>query len=72
MFVLSSDITIGNFRFSGVNKVQIKRSLHGIADTALITIPSIAKVVSGDKGNPEKVITGKQFKDGDPVNIIET
>ncbi len=69
MFELNSDITIGNFRFSGVNEVKIKQSLHGIVDTAVISIPSIAKIVSGDRVNSEKVITGKQFKDGDPVTI---
>jgi len=69
MFVLNSDITIGNFRFSGVKEVHIKRSLHGIADTATIQIPSIAKIVSNGSVAAGTVITGKQFNDGDLVTI---
>lgn len=69
MFILSSDITIGNFRFSGVNSVQVKRSIYSIADTAIITLPSIAKTVLNGKVNETGIVTGKQFSDGDPVTI---
>ena len=69
MFVLGSDITIGNFRFNGVNEVHIKRSLHSIADTAAIVLPSIAKIVTNGSSTPGIVITGNQFRDGDPVTI---
>ena len=69
MFVLESDITIGQFRFSGVNDVRISKSIHGIVDSALIKIPSIARVVKGGNTNPNPVITGKQFNNGDPVVI---
>lgn len=69
MFVLTSDITIGKFRFSGVNAVEIKRSIHSIADTATITLPSISKIVNNGKTLPGVTITGKQFQDGDPVVI---
>ncbi len=69
MFILCSDITIGKFRFSWVNEVRITKSIHSIADTATIKLPSIAKVITGGKVNPEYVITGKQFSDGDPVSI---
>jgi hypothetical protein len=69
MFVLSSDVTIGNFRFSGVNEVEIKRSLHSIADTAIIKIPSIARIIKNGKTTGGSIITGKQFSDGDPVTI---
>ena len=69
MFVLTSDITIGNFQFSGVNEVYIQRSLHSITDTAIIKIPSIGKIITGNKSLPGTVITGKQFSDGDPVTI---
>ena len=68
-FKLTSDITIGKFRFSGVNEVHIKRSLHSIVDTAVIKIPSVARVVTNGKAAPESIITGKQFNDGDPVII---
>jgi hypothetical protein len=69
MFVLNSDITIGNFRFSGVNEIYIKRSMYSITDTAVIKLPSKAKVVANGKVNTSEVITGKQFSDGDPVAI---
>ena len=69
MYVLNSDITIGNFRFSGVNAVCINKSMHSIMETALITLPSIAKVSKNAKVLPGTVITGTQFKDGDPVCI---
>ena len=69
MFVLNSDITIGNFRFSGVDEVRITRSLHSIADTATIRLPSISRIVTEGKSAPDNVITGKQFSDGDPVTI---
>jgi hypothetical protein len=68
-FVLNSDITIGNFQFSGVNEVHISRGIHGVIDTATIHIPSISKIVSNGKVNPDIVVTGKQFSDGDPVTI---
>ena len=69
MFVLSSDITIGKFRFSGVNEVIVKRSIHSIVDTAIIKIPSIGKIIRKNKVDPGTVITGKQFTDGDLVTI---
>ena len=69
MFVLSSDITIGNFRFGGVHEVNIKRSLHSIVETAVIKIPSVAKVVTGNNALPGVITTGQQFSDGDPVTI---
>ena len=69
MFVLNSDITIGNFHFSGVNAVQVNRSLHSISETAIIKIPSMAKVVKGGKASPVSVITAGQFNDGDLVTI---
>ncbi len=69
MFVLVSDITIGNFRFNGVNEISISRSLHSIMETATIKIPSIARLVTKGSVLPDVVITGKQFSDGDPVTI---
>lgn len=69
MFVLGSDITIGNFSFSGVNEISISRSLHSITETATIKIPSIARIVTNGSVSPEVVITGKQFSEGDPVTI---
>ncbi len=69
MFVLNSEITIGNFRFTGVHDVEIKRSVHHISEKAVIKIPSMAKVMKDGKVLAESLITGKQFIDGDPVTI---
>ena len=68
-FELNSDITIGDFRFSGVNEAYIKRSMFSIADRAIIKLPSICKIVSNGKASPDYLITGKQFNDGDAVII---
>lgn len=69
MFQLSSDITIGNFRFSGVHEVQIRRSIHSYVDIATITLPAKAQVNKDGKVVSQNIITGKQFTDGDPVTI---
>jgi len=69
MFVLASDITIGRFRFSGVNAVRIKRSIHSIVETATITLPSISKIAANGKVRPGTIITGHQFSEGDQVVI---
>ncbi len=69
MYVLGSDITIGNFSFSGVNDISINRSLHSITETATIKIPSIARIVTKASVSTDVVITGKQFSEGDPVTI---
>ena len=68
-FELSSDITIGNFRFSGVHDVHIKRSIHSLADTATIKIPSIGTLSKKGKAFPVVVTTGNEFNDGDAVTI---
>lgn len=74
MFVLGSDITIGNgesqLHFSGVHDVQIKKSIHTFIDTATITLPTVAIFYSKiNRSNPQKVITSDKFKDGDPIII---
>lgn len=69
MFVLNSDITIGSFSFSGVHQVDIRRSLHTIEHTATIIVPSVARYLVRGKPEPGAIITGKQFKEGDPVTI---
>ncbi|MCW3120696.1 MAG: hypothetical protein JWQ38_188 [Flavipsychrobacter sp.] len=69
MFVLSSDITIGKFHFSGINNVLIRRSIYSIEETATITIPSIARIIRNGKVQPELITTGRLFTEGDPVII---
>lgn len=69
MFVLNSDITIGSFRFSGVNEVRIHRSIHSLEDTATIKLPAKAGVVRGTSAWPERIVTASQLKMGDHVVI---
>jgi hypothetical protein len=69
MFVLNSEITLGSFRFTGVHDVRIKKSLHSIMETAVIEIPSIARIIRNGKALPETVVTAGQFKKGDEVII---
>jgi hypothetical protein len=70
MFILNSDITIGNFHFKGVHEVRIHRSIHGFTDTAAIKLPSMATLYTPtNRSNPEKVTTSDKFKVNDPVTI---
>jgi len=69
MFVLTSEITIGKFKFSGVNEVRIKRSIHSIVDTASIKLPAKAHLLQKDGNNTNEIITAQQFNAGDKVSI---
>ena len=60
---------IGQFQFSGVHEVRIKKSIHSIIETATLIIPSIAKYITKNKSMPVSVTTGLQFTDGDPITI---
>jgi hypothetical protein len=68
MFILVSNITIGDYTFKTVNAVEVKRSIHDIGATAKITIPATARLAK--EGEPKTAVeTAKQFKAGDPVSI---
>jgi len=69
MLALSSEVTIGKFKFSGVYAVHISRSIHSLVETATITLPSLARILKDGKIMPDDVVTGKQFSDGDLVTI---
>jgi hypothetical protein len=69
MFTLNSDITIGNFRFSGVHEVVVRRSVHSITDTATISLPSQARIPTQGGASSEPKAIMSLFKDGDPVTI---
>lgn len=69
MFALTSNITIGSFSFSGVHEVHIEASIHTAMNTAKIKLPAVAYVNKG-AGIKGPVITGDQFKEGDPVTIL--
>lgn len=42
MFAMNFDITIGSFRLTMLDSVEIKRSVENLADTAVITLPGTA------------------------------
>lgn len=69
MFVLTSDITIGEYRFSGVHEVIIKRSIHSMVETAVIKLPSIATVIKNGKVIKGRVVTIDEFGEGERVEI---
>jgi hypothetical protein len=69
MFVLSSEITIGKFKFSGVNEVQVKRSIHSVVDTATIKLPTKAHILKKGRDNTDSIVTAQQFQAGDKVTI---
>lgn len=69
MFVLQSEIHIGSFKFSGVNEVKIKRSIHSLIDTATIKIPAKSRVLDKEGKNTDDVVTATKFKIGDQVTI---
>jgi hypothetical protein len=64
-----SSSLVGDFSFSGVHDVRIKKSIHGIADSCMLTIPSIASYVPKNGSQPVRVVTGKQFADGDAISV---
>lgn len=67
--VLQSHITIGDYTFSSVNNVEIKRSIHNIGSTAKIIIPASANLLMKNQPVGVAVETAKQFKTGDAVEI---
>ncbi len=70
MFILGSYIRIGNFTFTGVHDVKIKRSLQSINDTCTITIPSISRFFKRVGGESDgKQMTASEFKAGDQVLV---
>ncbi len=69
MFVLSSDISIGDLRFEGVHTVIIKRSVHNLIETAVVEVPAIACFKGRGKSAPEKIVTATQIVTGSPIHI---
>lgn len=68
MFVLCSKITIGGKSFSGVNEVQIKRSIHELAATATVKVPVTAVLMRQGEA-PAYIEMAQAIKIGDPVEI---
>lgn len=69
MFVLKSNITIGNYTFTQVNDVKIKKSVDLLSDTATIKLP-ISAVLKNENEGFEKRNLESVIKAGDKVCII--
>jgi hypothetical protein len=69
MLVLESEITIGDYRFSGAHEVTIKRSIHSLSELATIKIPAMARVWQNGRAEAELVVAANQFAEGDAVTI---
>lgn len=65
MYVLKSEITIGDFTFLSVHDVEITKSVEDLTDTAVIKLPAKFKV----RQNGEEKYTEEAIKVGDEVTI---
>jgi hypothetical protein len=68
MYNLSSKIVVGKYKFK-VHEVRIKKSLHSYMDTAVIKIPTSARLKQSDGNVTESMPTAKYFAVGDKVVI---
>lgn len=68
MYVLSSEIKIGDKRFKSVTEVQIKRSVDELMATAVIKMPTTA-VLKQTGIPPATVEVAQQIKVGDKVEV---
>ena len=65
MFILKSEIKIGNYTFHSITNVEITKSVEDLVDTATITMPAKFKV----KQNGEEKYTEDALKVDDKVSI---
>lgn len=65
MFILKSEIKIGDFVFHSVSEVEITKSTEELSDTAVITMPSKFKI----RHNGEEKLVENAIKVGDKVSI---
>ncbi|MEC3875932.1 late control protein [Chryseobacterium salviniae] len=65
MFILKSEIKIGDYTFRSITNVEITKSVEDLVDTAVITMPAKFKV----KQNGEEKYTEDAVKVGDKVVI---
>ena len=66
--VINSSL-VGDFSFSGVHEVRIRKSIHSVVESCSLTVPSIARYVPKNGSVPVTVTVGTQFADGDPISI---
>jgi len=67
MFILACNISIGTYTFSRCNAVEINKSNSLVTNTANITIPTTAVLMSRD--SKTTIETAKAIKEGMPVKI---
>lgn len=65
MFILETNIQIGNYSFKSIHEVEITKSVDELGDTAIIKLPSKFKVRQSD----EEKFTEEALKVGDSVTI---
>lgn len=68
MFILCSDITVGNVSFKSVHEVTVKRSIYNLAATAIIKVP-VTAVLKHTGEPPAHIETANAIKVGDKVEI---
>lgn len=68
MFVLKCNIQIGDYNFTQVNDVRIKKSVDLLSDTATIKLP-ISAVLQNENEGFERRNLETVIKAGDPVSI---
>lgn len=68
MFVLNSDIRIGEYALQGVHEVVIKRSVNELADTAVVKVPVSAMLHDAGKAET-RIEVARHIRMGDPVRI---
>lgn len=69
MFVLNSDITIGQFTRVKPHSVKITKSIFQFVDKAVINLPITARIIKDGVVETASAETAKQFKEGDKVLI---
>ncbi len=69
MFVLNSDITIGQFKKVKPHEVKITKSVQEYVDKAVIHLPATARLQRAGEVITESADTAKQFTEGDFVKI---
>ena len=67
MFVLTSEIKIGQFTFRSISEVEIIKSIEELSDTATIKMPSKFIV----RQNGEEKLVENALKVGDKVSMRE-
>ncbi len=69
MFVLGSDITIGQFKKVNPHEVKITKSVQEYVDKAIIKLPATGRLKRAGEVITESTDTAKQFAEGDFVKI---